>query len=108
MRRVDPVTFAKLWLTVKPAKRIKLALARRKLRKASEQGVTPDVFEIEEQAEVNYLQIASVVRWIVTAVCTWAVGAGYMDENAAAEIATGLTALAMLVWSIWEKKHKKP
>lgn len=55
---------------------------------------------------MNQDQIQSIVRWCVTAACSWLVTKGWIDQDLVAPVVGVALACAMLGWSIWS--HSKP
>lgn len=55
---------------------------------------------------MNQDQIQSIVRWCVTALCSWLVGHGWLTQDLVQPVIGVGLALGMLGWSIWV--HSKP
>jgi hypothetical protein len=48
--------------------------------------------------------IGGIVRWLVTSFGVYLTNKGLTDQSGVEAIGGGLTALVMLIWSIWQKK----
>lgn len=96
--------WARIWLLLKPYKRIRTAILRRKLRKASERGSPIDVDHLKLEADMNTEQILGIARHILTTVGGSLVTAGVISQSDLNAIVGGIVVLAGVVWSYLAKK----
>lgn len=97
---MDPVTLAKLWMVVKPIKRLKERRARKRAEKTG-QAVPVETREVPMTNELLLLVIRHGL--------TFAGGAGLFTDNEIAQISAAAATLVGLVWSGYRKwKRAKP
>lgn len=101
---------AKLWLFIKPVKRIRQWRTKRKMRSWHEEhGGPPDeILEVfhEEPREVRVNeQVASVVRSVLKSAGGGLVGAGVVTSGELEVLAGAAAILVGLAWSWWVKRR---
>lgn len=97
---IDPITVAKLWVTIKPFKRWKAH------RQAKREGREPEATEVSMNSTVFVQIVLGVVRHAMTALGPLGVT---LSEDAMVQVATVIVTLLGLAWSTVRKvKAAKP
>ena len=95
---VDPYSLAKLWLLIKPIKRIKERRARKRLEK---QGIS---FIDTEEPSMNQENLGlELLKLVVRHGLTFGGGAGLLSDNEIAQFSAAIATLAGLAWSGYRK-----
>lgn len=97
---IDPVTVAKLWMVVRPIKRLK------ERRKAKREGREPEATEVSMNSTVLVQIVLAFVRHAMTALGPLGIT---LSEDAMVQVATVIVTLLGLAWSTVRKvKAAKP
>lgn len=95
----------KLWLAIRPVRRLRLAIARRKLRRALARGENPNIHQLEDEAAMNTEQILGIARHVLTTLGGGLVSAGLVSADDLNTVVGALVVVAGSVWS-WYAKRK--
>jgi len=101
---VNALAAVKLWLAIRPVKRIKQAIWLRKLRRASKSGEIIDLQWLKKESDVNAEQAMGLVRHVLTFGGGFAVARGWLSAEELTALVGAGVAIAGVVWSIRQKR----
>lgn len=96
-----------IWRAIRPVKRIKAALLRRKQRKARERGEVIDVPKLQQEVDMNWDQIEGTIRHVLTFGGGFVVAKGWLSAEELTAVVGGLLAVAGVAHSIYQKRKAK-
>ena len=104
---MDHVTVAKLWLVVKPWKRLRQWRTRRKMASwiAEHPDEVLEAFHEEQQEAPMNEQVASVIRSVLKSAGGGLVGAGVVTSGELEVLAGAVAIVLGLAWSWWVKRR---